>query len=195
MRDMREDVLPILEAAGVDLVLSGHSHIYERSFLVDGAYDTPTTALGHIVDSGDGRVSGDGPYLKSSGLQANDGAVYVVAGHGGRSLGGSANHPLMFFSELEYGSCLFSVDRNVLSLRNVRDDGVVSDRFTMVKGANSGDCDANGVLNPDDVGAFAECVDGPAVSGVSPSCLCADLTNNGIVDLADFAALQQITVP
>jgi hypothetical protein len=28
--------LPILEQAGVDLVLTGHSHAYERSFLIDG---------------------------------------------------------------------------------------------------------------------------------------------------------------
>lgn len=31
MRDMRENIVPILEAHGVDLVLTGHSHSYERS--------------------------------------------------------------------------------------------------------------------------------------------------------------------
>jgi hypothetical protein len=36
--DMREKVVPILEEAGVDLVLNGHSHDYERSYLIDGAY-------------------------------------------------------------------------------------------------------------------------------------------------------------
>ena len=35
MDDMRENVLPILESYGVDLVLSGHSHSYERSFLIE----------------------------------------------------------------------------------------------------------------------------------------------------------------
>ena len=34
---MRENVLPILEAGGVDLVLGGHSHIYERSYPLLGA--------------------------------------------------------------------------------------------------------------------------------------------------------------
>ena len=34
----------------VDLVLAGHSHIYERSYLVDGAYNTPTTATGRIKE-------------------------------------------------------------------------------------------------------------------------------------------------
>ncbi len=40
---MRENVLPVLEAAGVDLVLSGHSHSYERSFLIDGHYGPSST--------------------------------------------------------------------------------------------------------------------------------------------------------
>ncbi|WP_433933795.1 DNRLRE domain-containing protein [Sorangium cellulosum] len=50
----RENLAPILDAGGVDLVLAGHSHNYERSFLVDDAYDTPTTADGHIIDGHDG---------------------------------------------------------------------------------------------------------------------------------------------
>ena len=44
--EMRENIMPILEARGVDMVFSGHSHIYERSMLIDGAYATPTTAEG-----------------------------------------------------------------------------------------------------------------------------------------------------
>ena len=34
--EMRENVVPILDSFGVDLVLTGHSHSYERSFLIDG---------------------------------------------------------------------------------------------------------------------------------------------------------------
>lgn len=151
--DMRENVLPILEAGGVDLVLTGHSHIYERSYLVDSAYDTPTTAPGHIVDAGDGKPAGDGPYLKSAGLNAHDGAVYVVAGHGGQPCGQSGVHPLMYFTETENGSCLLSVSGNVLSLQNVRDDGVVSDHFQIVK-PPAGDIDADGDLDAADVDLF-----------------------------------------
>ena len=36
--EMRENVNPILESYGVDLVLAGHSHSYERSFLLSGHY-------------------------------------------------------------------------------------------------------------------------------------------------------------
>jgi hypothetical protein len=35
---MRQYAAPILERYGVDLVLSGHSHNYERSYLLDGHY-------------------------------------------------------------------------------------------------------------------------------------------------------------
>ena len=41
--EMRQNALPILEAAGVDLVLTGHSHSYERSYLIDGHYGTSST--------------------------------------------------------------------------------------------------------------------------------------------------------
>lgn len=132
--DMRENALPILEAGGVDLVLGGHSHIYERSYLVQGGYETPSTAQG-IVDSGDGRNTGDGPYALERGLAVGDGSIYVVAGHGGASPGQGGLHPLHYFAEPEYGSVLIDVHANRLSLRNVRENDIVSDRMTMLKGA------------------------------------------------------------
>ena len=98
--NMREIILPDLEAGGVDLVIAGHSHAYERSYLIDGAYGyqpppnvTPpfNTLLtdGHILDTGDGDPEGNGAYQKNSGGNPNAGTVYVVAGHGGSDLGGA----------------------------------------------------------------------------------------------------------
>lgn len=133
--EMRTNVLPILEAAGVDLVLSGHSHMYERSYLLDGAYGTPTVAAGHIVNGGDGKPLGNGPYKKSLGNVAHEGAVYVVAGHGGVPTSGLGGHPVMYFDESDNGSCLLDVQANRLMLVNVRWDGVVTDRFALVKGS------------------------------------------------------------
>ncbi len=132
--EMRENALPILEAAGVDLVLGGHSHIYERSFLLDGAYDTPTTRRGHVVDEGDGGVLGDGAYLKRAGLVPHEGAVYVVAGHGGTGTSQAGRHPVMLRTELENGSVILDVHDNRLAATNVRFDGKVTDRFSIVKG-------------------------------------------------------------
>ena len=130
--DMRENALPILEAGGVDLVLGGHSHIYERSFLLNGAYQTPSTTVG-ILDASDGKILGDGPYQKDP--NATAGAVYVVAGHGGTGISGTANHPLMYFSELARGSVLVDVQENRLTMTNVRFDGTVTDEATLIKGA------------------------------------------------------------
>jgi len=64
--DMRQNALPILEAWGVDLVLGGHSHTYERSFLLDGHYGLSGTLdiSGNILDIGDGSETGDGVYQK-----------------------------------------------------------------------------------------------------------------------------------
>lgn len=146
--EMRERALPILEAAGVDLVLSGHSHAYERSYLIDRAYGfgtspnfpTPSFAFlngnGRILDDGNGRPApgGTGEYEKPSGLNSHEGAVYVVAGHGAQSSGGSLNHPVMYFSETNHGSCLVDINNNELTLRNIRQTGTVSDTFKIVKG-------------------------------------------------------------
>jgi predicted MPP superfamily phosphohydrolase len=43
LTSMRENILPIVEAGGVDLVLTGHSHAYERSFVLDGHYGLSST--------------------------------------------------------------------------------------------------------------------------------------------------------
>jgi hypothetical protein len=140
LREMRQNFLPILEAGGVDLVLCGHSHVYERSYLIDGTYSTPTPnfatleAQGHIVDDGDGKLTGTGAYQKGAGLNAHEGAVYVVAGHGGASTGGTLDHPVMYFSEAVNGSCILDVNGNSLTMTNVRKSGVVSDTFTIQKG-------------------------------------------------------------
>jgi len=140
LREMRENLVPILEAGGVDLVLCGHSHDYERSYLIDGTYSTPTPnfatleAQGHIIDDGDGKPSGSGAYQKGAGLNAHEGTVYVVAGHGGAGMGGTLDHPVMYFSEAVHGSCILDVNGNSLTLTNVRQSGSVSDTFTIQKG-------------------------------------------------------------
>jgi len=131
--EMREHMVPLLEAGGVDLVLSGHSHIYERSYLLDGAYDTPTTDAG-VLDNTDGALEGDGPYQKPEGITANNGAVYVVAGHGGTGVGGEGGHPVMYMHEVEWGNVLIDLDDDHLTLRNLRIDGTYTDEFTLVKG-------------------------------------------------------------
>jgi hypothetical protein len=136
MVQMRENALPILEAGGVDLVLCGHSHAYERSMLLDGHYGYSNTLHPEmIVDGGDGRPDGDGPYVKNSEHNpAHGGAVYTVAGSsGGQGGGGTLDHPVMVVSMLTYGSMVIDVDGLTLDARFLDNSGVVRDSFQIAK--------------------------------------------------------------
>ena len=131
--EMREQILPILESYGVDLVLTGHSHIYERSMLMDSAYSTPTTVDNVILDDGDGDAAGDGSYRKLTGLNPHQGTVQVVAGNGGEIVERLATMPVMKRIIVENGSVLITIDGNVLESIMINADGEVRDRFQVVK--------------------------------------------------------------
>jgi Calcineurin-like phosphoesterase/3-keto-disaccharide hydrolase/Purple acid Phosphatase, N-terminal domain len=133
LREMREYIMPIMEDGGVDLVLTGHSHIYERSMLMDGAYASPTTAEGVILDDGDGDPEGDGAYRKSAGLNPHEGAVQIVTGHGGAGLSRHGTMPVMRRIILEHGSVILDVDGDTLTGTMVNKDDVVRDVFSIVK--------------------------------------------------------------
>ncbi len=137
LRDMRENALPILEQGGVDLVFSGHSHDYERSYLLDGLYGT-SDALNPamFVDRGDGRASGDGVYRKRDGGAPHDGAVYVVAGCGGQTSGGPLDDPAMVVSWNVLGSVVLDVRGDRLDATYLDWSGAVRDSFSLVKSAS-----------------------------------------------------------
>ncbi len=132
--EMRQYVNPILEAGGVDLVLSGHSHVYERSFLLDGHYGPSTTFVPAMKkDGGSGDPAAGGPYRKPAARTPHAGTVYVVAGSGGALGTGPLNHPAMFRAVSARGSLLVDVDGGRLDARFVRSDGTVGDAFSIVK--------------------------------------------------------------
>ncbi len=131
--DMRKNFLPILEDGGVDLVLGGHSHSYERSFLLDGHYGTSGTLTNAMKkDGGSGRDAA--AYKKSTGTVAHEGAVYAVAGSSGKTSGGSLNHAAMFISLNQLGSMVIDIDGDRLDARFLRSDGSTGDYFSIVKG-------------------------------------------------------------
>ena len=138
--EMRENVLPILEAGGVDLVLTGHSHAYERSFLLDAHYGYSwELADSNKVDDGDGRPEGDGAYAKPTmGPAAHDGAVYLVAGNGGQTSGGPLAHPVMIESQNILGSVILEIAGNQLEAWHLDSSGEPTDSFTIVKGGTVG---------------------------------------------------------
>ena len=140
MKDMRQIFLPILDSAGVDLVLAGHSHSYERSFLVNGHYGySPSLTSAMILDGGDGRWNGDGAYTKPSlGTGPREGCVYTVAGVGGQTSGGLLNHPVMVTSLSVLGSMVIDVAGNRLDARFLDTQRTVRDSFTVMKGVPVG---------------------------------------------------------
>ncbi|MFK7924426.1 MAG: Ig-like domain-containing protein, partial [Bacteroidia bacterium] len=150
LKDMRENALPILENYGVDLVLSGHSHSYERSFLLDGHYDYSSTLTGAmILDNGDGRQNGDGAYEKDYiNTNSTEGTVYITTGNAGKISGGPLNHPVMYASFNTLGSCILEVDGDLLKLKFLNSGGIIADSFAIDKDISVGYHPTVSVSNP-----------------------------------------------
>ena len=134
--EMRQNALPLLENGGADLVLTGHSHSYERTFLLDGHYGTSGTLTSNmILNNGSGRADGDGGYTKPTlGPASHQGAVYVVAGSSGQISGGPLNHPAMYLSLNVLGSVVLDVDNNRVDATFLDQLGNRRDYFTIIKG-------------------------------------------------------------
>ncbi len=136
---MRTNFLPILEDNGVDLVLCGHSHSYERSYFLKGHHGLSGTFNAGIhtvgaTGSGDGRVDGDGIYSKTiTGSAAGDGAVYITAGSSGKISGGTFNHAAMYISLQRLGSCIIETSGNEMNVQFLRETGAIDDYFTIYK--------------------------------------------------------------
>lgn len=133
--EMRQNFVTLLEEHGVDLVLCGHSHTYERSVLLDGHYGMrPSLSPDMIRDSGNGRENGSGPYFKPSGAGIpHHGAVYVVAGNSAWIMGGSLDDPVMCVSSNMFGSLLFEVNSNRLDAFLLSPGEYTNDCFTIIK--------------------------------------------------------------
>lgn len=135
--EMRENILPLLEEYGVDLVLNGHSHSYERSFLLDSHYgysDELTASM--VLDYGTGSGN-DCPYRKSTTLtKAHQGTVYAVVGCSSKlsDVASDWPHPVMAHADADHlGSMLLTVKNNELSAAFLGTDGGIMDAFTILK--------------------------------------------------------------
>jgi phosphodiesterase/alkaline phosphatase D-like protein len=132
--EMRQNFLPVLENYGVDLVLTGHSHSYERSKFIDGHYGLSSTYNSSFeINGGSGRVDGTGAYTKTGSLP-HSGAVYSVVGASGQVSGGTLNHPAMFLSLNELGSMVIDVSGSTMDIKYLNNNGTVRDYFTISKG-------------------------------------------------------------
>ena len=134
--DMRRNFNPLLEQYGVDLVLSGHSHSYERSYLIDGHYGQSSGfTQSNLLDGGDGSPDGDGAYEKGSG--GHEGAVYIVAGSSAKTSSMHGHHPVMIRSSATLGSVVLDIEGSRLDARFLTNTGDILDRFTILKGETS----------------------------------------------------------
>jgi len=148
LQAMHNYIPALLERFGVDMVINGHSHVYERSYLIKGIYaNSPTyVPATNQVSSSTGRYSGAAgtcPYTYQSG-QYKHGTVYVVAGSSGQIGGSASGWPLAFMchNDNTNGGCLYlEVDSNRLDAKFISYSTgplapVVRDSFTIFKDVN-----------------------------------------------------------
>lgn len=141
--NIRNNLLRILERYNVDLVLSGHSHSYERSFCSTGIMEWKATysASSHALSTSSAKYDGSANsclYIKNAG-DTRKGIVYAVVGSAGQ-LGGSVSgypHNAMYYSNVTNGGSLFfEIENNRLDAKWICADGVIRDNFTMIKNVN-----------------------------------------------------------
>ncbi len=148
--DMRQEFTPVFEDYGVDLVYSGHSHSYERSYYLSGhtgdaaTFDPLTHAeLNAAGEPASGQQAETYAQI-SAGSQADDKVVYTVAGSGGHvSLGrGKLDHPAHSVQAKDpkgrrglavLGSVVVDAGATELTARFVDDKGAVLDYVTITR--------------------------------------------------------------
>jgi hypothetical protein len=139
--NMRQKFIGIMERYGVDMIICGHSHDYERSYLLKGytgneaSFSVATNAVSGSSAYYDGS-SNSCPYNLADG-KVNHGTVYVVAGSAGADGVVQAGYPhnALPFSVDDGGMLYFEVENNRLDAKFIRRDGVIADKFTIVKDA------------------------------------------------------------
>ncbi len=133
--DMRNNIIPLLESYGVDLVISGHSHIYERSNFIKGHKGLENTFKSSLYPTGNIIQAGGGPYIKFN--RTGNGTVYVVCGVSGQSGGSTMTgypHNAMFKSNItSNGSLILEVNGENLTCKYLTSSGSIDDQFTIQK--------------------------------------------------------------
>ncbi len=130
MKAMRKNYNPIMDEYGVDLVLCGHSHVYERTGLIRGHYGNSGSFKDeHIIDN-------EEPFIKYlDGDQPNYGTMYAVVGNSGKTTSDApGNHPAFIAYDYDQpGSLLVNVEGNTLNGKYIRGDGTIYDEFNIIK--------------------------------------------------------------
>ena len=182
--NMRQNITPLLESYNVDLVLSGHSHVYERSFFLrghTGLENTLTPSM--ILNNTLGNVT---PFYKKY-ATAGVGTVYAVCGNSGQGgivpVAGTYPHDAMAKSYNSYwGSMLLNFTANELTAKFLGSDGIVRDDFKIVKE----DCPTVGGIQSQLTGDWTNTLTWGC--GVVPSA-----TTNATINLGHTVTINAIT--
>ncbi|MCW3464545.1 metallophosphoesterase [Chitinophaga nivalis] len=140
---VRKNLIRILERYGVDLILNGHSHDYERSFLIHGHFGLENTFSfsQHALSNSSAKYDGSAnscPYVTTS-AKTDHGTIYVVAGSAGQVGGTSSSfpHAISYYANATTGgSLVLEVEGSRLDAKFVAADKTIKDQFTIVKDAN-----------------------------------------------------------
>lgn len=134
LTSVRENILPLLEKSGVDLVFSGHSHMYERSELMNCHYGESATFTKSM-----NRASTKSRYKKKGlNISKNSGTIYTVIGSSSKVDAGPLDHPALPYAYQQAGSMIFDVDQNKLNAFFINNESKVLDQFEIIKGVNNG---------------------------------------------------------
>lgn len=131
MKNMREKVNPLFEKFKVDVVLAGHSHVYERTQPLRGHFglnDSFNSAT-HVVAT----EKSPSHYLVGKDGQ---GVIYIVNGSGSKLGGREPGYPLKsaIYTNTEVGgSMIFDVTKSELNAKWIAADGQVRDQFVIEK--------------------------------------------------------------
>jgi hypothetical protein len=133
LKEMRENFVPIFDEFGVDLVVSGHSHDYERSKLLvahTGKSDTFDVKKHVLQDNST-------CYTKPLKATKNSGTIYQVCGSSSKLDKAELKHPAMPFSFETMGSLILEITPTTLTSKFLTIDGKIADQFSINKDSST----------------------------------------------------------
>ena len=149
--NLQADLIPLFDKYGVDIVLNGHDHDYERTQ----------------------RLTANQPAAPGTGT------VYIVTGGGGKDTKPVASSWFTAYSEEVLHFTRVTIDGTTLVEQMVRKDGTVGDTMTLVKGAPppAPVCGDNLVNQPSEQCDGADHT--ACVGACLPDCSCAAVCGDG----------------
>lgn len=125
---IRQNILPVLEQYDVDMIFSGHSHVYERSHLMRCHYGDSTTFRADMW------LDRKSPYNKSN--ENPGGSIYLVVGASSNQDTGPVDHPAHAIGLLKRGSLVLDISDQQIQANYIGTTGEVLDSLVLTKQAD-----------------------------------------------------------